>query len=67
VFGFGELPVTYVVRSENVSVLRIDLFSNRSMQWAVSVSLVMLLLVLYVPGLQKAFDTVTLEGWMWGL
>jgi Ca2+-transporting ATPase len=66
-FGFGELPVTYVVRSENVSVLRIDLFSNRSMQWAVSVSLVMLLLVLYVPGLQKAFDTVTLEGWMWGL
>jgi Ca2+-transporting ATPase len=59
--------VAYAVRSENVSVLKIGLFSNRSMQWAVSLSLVMLLLVLYVPGLQKAFDTVTLEGWMWGL
>lgn len=59
--------MTYVVRSENVSVLRIGLFSNRSMQWAVSLSLAMLLLVLYVPALQKAFDTVTLEGWMWGL
>jgi len=63
----AELPVAYAVRSENVSVLKIGLFSNRSMQWAVSLSLVMLLLVLYVPGLQKAFDTVTLEGWMWSL
>jgi Ca2+-transporting ATPase len=63
----AELPVAYAVRSENVSLLKIGLFSNRSMQWAVSLSLVMLLLVLYVPGLQKAFDTVTLEGWMWGI
>jgi Ca2+-transporting ATPase len=63
----AELPVAYAVRSENVSLLKIGLFTNRSMQWAVSLSLAMLLLVLYVPGLQKAFDTVTLEGWMWGI
>jgi Ca2+-transporting ATPase len=63
----AELPVAYAVRSENVSLFRIGLFSNRSMQWAVSLSLVLLMAVLYVPGLQKAFDTVTLEPWMWGL
>ncbi len=63
----AELPVAYAVRSENVPLHRIGLFSNHAMQWAVSLSLGMLLLVLYVPGLQKAFDTVTLEGWMWGL
>ncbi len=61
----AELPVAYAMRSENVPLYRIGLFSNRSMQWAVLASFALLLAVLYVPGLQKAFDTVTLEGWMW--
>ncbi len=63
----AELPVAYAVRSENVPLYRIGLFSNRAMQWACFGSLALLLAVLYVPGLQKAFDTVTLEGWMWGI
>jgi len=63
----AELPVAYAVRSESVSVFRIGLLSNRAMQWAVFTSVAMVFLVLYVPGLQKAFDTVTLEGWMWEL
>ncbi len=61
----AELPIAYVVRSENVPLHRIGFLSNRSMQFAVLFAAAMLMLVLYVPGLQKAFDTVTLEGWMW--
>jgi P-type Ca2+ transporter type 2C len=63
----AELPVAYAVRSENVSLFRIGVFSNRSMQWACLSAVALLAAVLYVPGLQKAFDTVTLEAWMWGL
>ncbi len=63
----AELPVAYAVRSENVPLYRIGVFSNRPMQWACLGSVALLMVVLYVPGLQKAFDTVTLEPWMWGL
>ncbi len=67
VLVLAELPVAYAVRSENVPLHKIDFFSNRTMQYACLGSLALLMAVLYVPGLQKAFDTVTLEGWMWGL
>ncbi len=63
----AELPVAYAMRSENVPLHRVGLLSNRSMQLAVGLSTAMLMLVLYVPGLQKAFDTKTLQGWMWGI
>jgi Ca2+-transporting ATPase len=63
----AELPVAYAVRSENVPLYRIGVFSNRPMQWACLGSMALLMAVLYVPALQKAFDTVTLEPWMWGL
>ncbi|MCX6092341.1 MAG: cation-translocating P-type ATPase [Candidatus Bipolaricaulota bacterium] len=67
VLVLAELPVAYAVRSENVPLYRIGVFSNRPMQWACLGSVALLMAVLYVPALQKAFDTVTLEPWMWGL
>ncbi len=63
----AELPVAYAMRSENVPLHRVGFLSNRSMQFAVGLSAAMLMVVLYVPGLQKAFDTKTLQGWMWGI
>jgi len=61
----AELFRAYAARSEHVPLTRIGVFSNRSMQWAVLASLALLMLVLYVPGLQQAFDTKTLSAGMW--
>ena len=61
----AELLRAYTARSENVPLFKIGFFSNRYMQWAVLTSLALLMVVLYVPGLQQAFDTKTLPWSMW--
>jgi Ca2+-transporting ATPase len=61
----AELFRAYTARSEHVPLVKIGIFSNRSMQWAVLTSLALLMVVLYVPGLQQAFDTKTLSAHMW--
>ena len=62
-----ELFRAYTVRSEFASVLRIGLFSNRTMQWAVLASVVLLLLVCSVPFLQPIFNTHFLAASEWGI
>ncbi|MFH1183774.1 MAG: cation-translocating P-type ATPase [Chloroflexota bacterium] len=62
-----ELFRAYTVRSEFASVFRIGVFSNRTMQWAVLVSVVLLLLVCSVPALQPIFNTHFLAPREWGL
>jgi Ca2+-transporting ATPase len=61
--SFSELLRAFTARSETVSVFRIGLFSNPSMNWAVLSSCLLLLAVVYVPFLQPVFDTVPL-GWL---
>jgi len=60
--SFSELLRAYTARSELVSIFKIGVFSNRSMNWAVLSSLVLLLCVVYVPFLEPIFDTYPL-GW----
>jgi Ca2+-transporting ATPase len=60
--SFSELLRAFTARSENHPILKIGLFSNRSMNWAVISSLVLLLAVVYLPFLNRIFDTVPL-GW----
>ena len=64
--SFAELPLAYTSRSERYSLLKIGVFSNRAMQWAVLSSVAGLLLVTYVPFLNVVFDTVPLglEHWL---
>jgi Ca2+-transporting ATPase len=62
-----ELFRAYTVRSEFASLFRIGVFSNRTMQWAVLFSVVMLLLVCTVPFLQPIFNTHFLAPQEWGL
>ncbi len=57
----SELVRAYTARSEQVSLFRLGVFSNRYMQYAVLVSLVLLFSVLYIPFLQPAFKTVSLD------
>lgn len=61
----SELVRAYTTRSELYSLLKIGIFSNRYMQMAVSTSLALLLLVIYVPFLQDVFDTVALNAVEW--
>ena len=58
----SELLRAFTARSEYYSVLKVGLTSNRWMVYAVGSSLLLLLLVLYVPFLQTFFGTTGL-GW----
>ncbi len=60
--SFSELVRAFTARSERVPILKIGLFKNKVMNWAIISSLVLLLGVVYVPFLQGIFDTVPL-GW----
>jgi len=51
----------FTARSEYYSVLKVGLLSNRWMLWAVGSSLLLLLLVIYLPFLQPFFNTVSLQ------
>ena len=62
VLSFSELLRAYTARSERHSVFKIGVFGNRFMNYAVLLSLVLLLVVVYVPFLQPIFNTSTL-GW----
>ena len=60
-----ELFRAYTVRSERASLFRIGIFSNRYMQYAVGLSIALLLIVCAVPFLQPIFNThfLSLREW----
>jgi Ca2+-transporting ATPase len=61
----SELVRAFTARSEYHSVFSIGVFSNRWMLWAVGASLVLVMLVVYVPFLRPFFDTVPLTADDW--
>ncbi len=61
--SFSELLRAFTARSENYPLLKIGIFSNRVMFYAVASSLLLLLAVIYIPFLQPIFNTVPL-GWV---
>jgi P-type Ca2+ transporter type 2C len=65
----SELIRAYAARSEILSIFTIGVFSNRWMNGAVLVSLVLVLAVVYVPFLQPFFDTeaLSLDDWLFML
>jgi Ca2+-transporting ATPase len=58
----SELLRAFTARSEYYPILKIGLFGNKFMNYAVAASLALILLVLYVPFLNTIFKTVPL-GW----
>jgi Ca2+-transporting ATPase len=63
----AELFRAYTSRSERISVFRLGVFSNKWMQWAVLVSLAVLLASVYVPGLNTAVfgnEPLVLQDWL---
>jgi Ca2+-transporting ATPase len=62
-----ELFRAYTVRSERASLFRIGVFSNRWMQYAVGLSITLLLIVCSAPFLQPIFNTHFLTLREWGI
>jgi len=62
-----ELFRAYTVRSERASLFTIGVFSNRWMQYAVGLSISLLLIVSSVPFLQPIFNTHFLNLREWGI
>jgi Ca2+-transporting ATPase len=60
--SISELLRAYTARSEYYPLLKIGLFKNKLMNWAVLGSLVLIMLVIYIPFLQPIFNTLPL-GW----
>ncbi|HEC34032.1 MAG TPA: cation-translocating P-type ATPase [Chloroflexi bacterium] len=61
----SELMRAYTARSERYPLLRLRMFSNPYMQYAVGASVLLLLSVVYLPFLQPVFDTVPLGVREW--
>ena len=61
----AELFRAYAARSERASVFKIGLFSNKLMNMAVGASLLILLAVIYIPGVNRIFDNVALNPMSW--
>ena len=61
----SELLRAYTARSERYSLLKIGVFGNKWMQYAVGASLILLFAVIYVPFLQTVFGTVALTFSDW--
>jgi Ca2+-transporting ATPase len=64
--ALAELPIAFTTRSERYPLYKLGFFTNRWMQRAVGLSIVLTLAVIYVPFLNRPFNTVplTLEHWV---
>ena len=64
----SELFRAYTSRSERVSLLKLGIFTNKWMQYAIGFSVFLLLLVVYipVPAVREIFNTtpITLDEWL---
>jgi Ca2+-transporting ATPase len=65
----SELLRAFTARSERISLFKLGVFSNRTMNMAVIFSIVLVIAVIYVPFLNVIFGTVpmTLVEWLWVL
>ena len=63
--SLSELFRAYTARSEYFPLTKIGIFTNKNMNIAVLVSVVLILLVIYVPFLQTVFDTTALRWIDW--
>jgi P-type Ca2+ transporter type 2C len=63
--ALGDLFCAYTARSERETILHIGIFSNRYMQYAVELSIGLLLLTCYIPALGMIFQTQPLSVTEW--
>ncbi|OMD40205.1 calcium-translocating P-type ATPase, SERCA-type [Paenibacillus odorifer] len=65
--GLLQIAHAFNVRSNKKSLFQIGWFSNRYMLWASLISILMLVLVIIIPGLNDWFGVSHLSGLQWGI
>ena len=65
--SMSELFRAYTARSEYYPLLKIGLFKNKWMNWAVLASVILILVVVYVPFFNRIFDTLPLGWGQWAI
>ena len=60
-----ELFRAFAARSERISVFKLGLFSNKMMNGSVGLSILLLLAVIYIPGVNGIFDNVMISPMSW--
>lgn len=63
--SLSELVRAFTARSERYPILRIGIFGNKNMNYAVLISLALQMAVIYVPFLNGIFNTVPLTLFQW--
>jgi len=63
--SLSELFRAFTARSEYFPLTKIGIFSNKNMNVAVLVSVLLVLLVIYMPFLRDVFDTTALRWIDW--
>ncbi|MBO4638077.1 MAG: cation-translocating P-type ATPase [Clostridiales bacterium] len=61
----AELFRAFASRSERISVFKLGLFTNKMMNASVGLALVLLMAVIYIPGVNRIFDNVALAPTAW--
>ncbi|HET8687251.1 MAG TPA: cation-transporting P-type ATPase, partial [Methanosarcina sp.] len=64
---FSEMFNAFNWRSDRYSVFSLGLFTNRPLVYAVLTTIILQLVVIYVPSFQTAFRTVPLSLFEWGV
>ncbi len=64
---FSEMFNAFNWRSDRYSIFSLGLFTNRALVYAVMITVVLQLIVIYVPFFQTAFRTVPLSLFEWGV
>ncbi len=67
VLAMSELVHAFDVRSNKESIFKIKLKTNKTLVLATFISLLLMIIVLGVPGLQTVFEvaTLSLQNWLW--
>jgi len=56
----GEMLRAYSARSEDISILKMRIFTNKYLNYSVMIAIILLIIVMYVPFLQPIFTTYPL-------
>jgi Ca2+-transporting ATPase len=64
---FSEMFNAFNWRSDRYSIFSLGLFTNRPLVYAVLITVILQLIVIYVPFFQNAFRTVPLSLFEWGV
>jgi Ca2+-transporting ATPase len=64
---FSEMFNAFNWRSDRYSIFSLGFFTNRALIYAVLITVVLQLMVIYIPFFQKAFRTVPLSLFEWGV